>query len=801
MNRFKIVLTLLLTVLTVLAASATTGPRLDRALADPDGVMEKADGTYAVWVQFTDRGLAGTALDDAINAAAGQLSPRALARRAKVKGPGELLVSARDLAPAESYVAAVVATGARPRQQSRWLNAASFDATPEQIATIAGLPFVREVTLVHRFVRDAPAADLRQEITPAEIANLKAAAENRYSLNYGGTLPGAEQINLPPVHEQGLSGDGVVIGMLDAGYLTSHLAFRNLDILAAWDFVNDDGDVGQEEGDPYGSADHGTQTLSMLAAYENGEIIGSAYGASVILAKTEDISVEVPAEEDNWVAGIEWIESLGADVVTSSTGYYYWYDYSDLDGNTALCTIAADIAVSHGISVFNIAGNQRGDDEFPYIIAPADGDSVIAVGAVNLDGFLADFSSPGPTYDGRIKPDLMANGVKAHAVAYWNDEGYMTATGTSFATPFLAGVAALMLERIPDLTPIQIREALRETAANASRPDNDFGWGIVDALAAVNYYGPAIVHTPINTTEDTVGPYVINATITSRIPLDDSSLLLTWRVDEGPWQTEPLTNLGDGVFSASIPGQPGGSMVAYYLVAGDIDGIVLHHPLAAPTSPHTFTVEIDTVPPTLTHVVLMTQTPGIWPPTVRGTADDNLGVDRVELTYQINSGSTQGPFMLDLVGDHHELTFPLESVQVGDEITYELTAYDIASTANSTLHGPHQVAVNSSLGSVLVINNGLTAAMTEVTASADLITSWLTQVGYEVEQVSYIGVSEQDLAGRDAVVLACGSNGSGAGSGSLRNLLVNWTRNGGRILVEGGELAQATFEWRTYPDF
>jgi len=799
-NRVRLISISSLVTLMALTASAATGPGLERALADPDGTMEKADGTLAVWVHFTDRGLTGADLDAAIVRSADQLSPRALARRAKVKAPGEPLVSERDLAPATSYMSSVIATGARARQQSRWLNAASFDATREQITAIAALPFVREVTLVRRFVRDTSEEGQHQEITIAELDALKSAAENRHSLNYGGTLPGAEQINLPPVHDQGLSGQGIVIGMLDAGYLTTHLSFRNLDIIAAWDFVNDDDDVGQEPDDPYGSADHGTQTLSMLAAFEEGEIVGSAYGASVILAKTEDISVEVPAEEDNWVAGIEWIESLGADVVTSSTGYYYWYDYSDLDGNTALCTIAADLAVGHGISVFNIAGNQRQDSEFPHIIAPADGDSVITVGAVDIDGFLAEFSSPGPTYDGRIKPDLMANGVKAHAVAYWNDDGYMTATGTSFATPFLAGVAALMLERLPDLTPIQIREALRETADNVNRPDNDYGWGIVDALAALNYYGPVIVHTPLNTTEDTVGPYVIDATITSRTPLDDSSLMLNWRIDGGPWQSESLIDLGDDAYSATIPGQPGGSLVEYYLTAGDTDGIVLHHPLSAPTTVHGFIVELDTTPPTVTHVALMTQTPVIWPPTVRATVSDNLGIDRVELTYQVNGGGTAGPFPLDLVDDHHELVFPLESVQTGDQITYQITAYDIASNPNSTAHGPHPVAVNADLGSVLVIDNGLSAAM-DVTASADLITTWLNQVGYEAEQVSYLVVGEQDLAGRAAVVLSCGSNGAAAGSSSLRSLLVNWTRQGGRILVEGGELARPTFDWPTYPVF
>jgi hypothetical protein len=215
-------------------------------------------------------------------------------------------------------------------------------------------------------------------------------------------------------------------------------------------------------------------------------LIGPAFGADFALAKTEIKLSETQIEEDNWVAGVEWADDLGADIVSSSLGYQDWYTYEDMDGNTALCTIAADLAVSKGIVVVNSAGNERITTWY-HIIAPADGDSVIAVGAVDLQGGLASFSSAGPTFDGRIKPDVVARGVQTYCA--WANGGYGGASGTSLSAPLVAGVCALLLEIHPDWTPIQVREALWHTASQADDPDNLYGYGIANAAEAsgLNY--------------------------------------------------------------------------------------------------------------------------------------------------------------------------------------------------------------------------------------------------------------------------------------------------------------------------
>ena len=236
----------------------------------------------------------------------------------------------------------------------------------------------------------------------------------------------------------------------------------------------------------------------MLAAWDPGHLVGAAPHAAYLLATTEDVEREVPLEEDLWVAGIEWADSLGADVVNSSVGYNQFEDgtgyvFEDLDGGTALATIAAEIAVSRGIVVVAGAGNE-GDKPWRYVTVPADGPNVIAVGAVGLGRQeIAPFSSRGPTADGRIKPDVVAPGTGIVVVDTTRSapeeepfSGYRRARGTSFAAPLVSGAAALLMQIHPAWKPADVAAALRGTARDLgeSGPDTTYGWGLVDALAA-----------------------------------------------------------------------------------------------------------------------------------------------------------------------------------------------------------------------------------------------------------------------------------------------------------------------------
>jgi serine protease AprX len=293
-------------------------------------------------------------------------------------------------------------------------------------------------------------------------------------------------IHVPEVHAMGDHGEGVVISVLDSGFELDHESLRQLIVRGQRDFVNGDGDPSYDpRTDIPTQSSHGTAVLSTIAGYAPGKLIGPAYRAEYLLGKTERIGSELPVEEDYWCAGVEWAEAEGADVVTSSLSYHRWYQWRDLDGRTAIATRAANLALERGILLVNAIGNE-GQHE-GSIGAPADAPGAITVGAVNGIGGLASFSSVGPTYDLRVKPDVVAPGVGVFIALARTYDGYARLSGTSFSTPLVAGCAALVLSRHPDWGPEAVRDAIAMTASRAGRPDPRYGWGIVNARDAVLY--------------------------------------------------------------------------------------------------------------------------------------------------------------------------------------------------------------------------------------------------------------------------------------------------------------------------
>ena len=426
---------------------------------------------HKLWVFFTDKGLVRSGELAAIDAFRAELPARALSRRAKAGFD----VNWNDLPVAAHYVDGVAATGSEIVTKSRWLNAVSVLADDEQAAAIAALPFVRETRSVASGRKRMP------EFAP--VGSGSPSAPDGRTLDYGDAQGQLEQIQVDQLHGEGLDGSGVLIAMLDTGFDTDHQVYRHLDIAAERDFINDDTETANEPGDPEGQDGHGTATLSCVGGKYPGELYGGSYEASFVLCKTEMVDDEIIVEEDYWQEAIEWADSLGADIVSSSLGYYYWYDYEDMDGNTAIVTRAADMAAARGIVVVNSMGNE-GDDPWLYMIAPADGDSVLSVGAVDIDGIRTDFSSVGPTYDGRIKPDVMAMGSAAYVATTADTASYSYASGTSFSCPLTAGAVGLLVQAHPDWTPIEVIDAMRSTATQSSAPDTLMGWGIAQAYDA-----------------------------------------------------------------------------------------------------------------------------------------------------------------------------------------------------------------------------------------------------------------------------------------------------------------------------
>jgi len=372
-----------------------------------------------------------------------------------------------DLEPWAGYTAAVehiTGTGSI-RISSRYLNAVSVEISEDRTGELLDLPFVTEVRPVGVSTFRTPSLTLLDGPSP------------------GLTGFQLSQITLDSLHARGWIGEGITVGILDTGFQLDIDVFIDVNVIDQYDFINDDPDPSQQEGDPPGQADHGTAVLSAIGGYCPDVYIGGAFEADFLLAKTEDISDEYEAEEDYWVAGLEWAEANGADLVSSSLGYIDWYGYEDLDGNTAVTTIAADAAASRGMPVFNSMGN-RGPGP-GTLSAPADGDSVFSVGAVDARGLVATFSSRGPTYDGRIKPSACALGEGVLLASA--SSGYYSGNGTSFSTPLCASVAAAVAQAHPEWSMLEVMSVLEATSCNAGDPDNDTGHGILDAYSALLY--------------------------------------------------------------------------------------------------------------------------------------------------------------------------------------------------------------------------------------------------------------------------------------------------------------------------
>ena len=412
-------------------------------------------------------------LDGKPDAPTVEINERARARRAR---RGQPYATELDKSVSPTYIRTLEGHGVQIRTESRWLNAVSAELTDELLAQIREMDFVREVRPLARRTTTFP------EPVPGTAPVSKTADRH-----YGPSRTQLALMNAIAPLERGINGKGVRIGFLDTPFSEfNHSAFDSLKsdgrLIAIRNFTGKTGDPSR----------HGMNVASTAVGYQEGELIGPAHKAEVLAGITEYTPTETNQEEDNLVAGLEWMESEGADVVNISLGYTDFdtgqnsYTISDLDGDTGITTIAADRAAALGVVVVSSAGNSGCSIPalcWYYISTPADADSIITVGAVSRDSSRAFFSSFGPTADGRIKPDVSAMGVSVYIARTGARFGY--SQGTSFSSPLVAAVAAQMLQVNPDLAPIDVRDILRMTAHQAAAPDNSLGWGVVNADAAV----------------------------------------------------------------------------------------------------------------------------------------------------------------------------------------------------------------------------------------------------------------------------------------------------------------------------
>lgn len=382
-------------------------------------------------------------------------------------------------------VTRITATGAQVRHTSRWLHAVSVTGSTSALRVLSQDPSLRRIQLLGRW-RVRPGPDPTAPPRPAIVLapdTCGAAGDP----TYGPSEMPYRRLDLRGLADHGVDGTGVRIAILDAGFNTLNPAFAGVTVTAQHDFVFGDSVVRNQPDDSLllDPQFHGTAVWSLFAGDVSGRLVGIARGASYLLAKTEDVRSETRIEEDNYVAALEWADSIGVDIVSSSLGYLtfdngFSYTPSQLNGDVAVTSVAAESASAHGILVVTAAGNTG--PGFRTLVTPGDAKSVITAGAEDSLGTIASFSSRGPTADGRLKPDLTAPGVAVCTVTGTGTLGRLN--GTSFATPILAASAALLKEEQPTLGPLALRAALRRYAANAAQPDSTRGWGRPDVTAS-----------------------------------------------------------------------------------------------------------------------------------------------------------------------------------------------------------------------------------------------------------------------------------------------------------------------------
>ncbi|HLF15408.1 MAG TPA: S8 family serine peptidase [Bacteroidota bacterium] len=545
-------------------------------------------GQGRYWVHFLDRGPASSA-----SATASDLGARALQRRSKVLPHGSL-VGPEDFPLHGPYLEALAALGVSVVTESRWMNAVSAVIPPRALPAVESLPFVERVAPVLKVSRGTPAVTVETRgASSAAMAGIE-------DPDYGPSFAQLDAVRVPALHALGITGRGVIVGLLDSGYRwRGHRSLAGMRVLKEYDFISRDGDTSDGPGDPPGEDAHGTLVLSVLGGYAPGRLIGPAFGSEYLLAKTEYVPAETQVEEDYWAAGIEWLEANGADVVNSSVGYDTWDDGSgyswgngDFDGNTSVVARAAQRAARLGVVLCISMGNEgNGDGVTGTMLTPADVDTAISAGAASFDGLLSTSSSTGPTSDGRIKPDVTAPGVGVYSASTGGFDSYSYQSGTSLASPMAAGAAALLLSARPELTPVRVRDILRASADTArirnysTFPNNFTGWGYLDALSSVLGVGLVFSNRP------GVGPApdgaVISVNVISGSGVKPDSVLLWYRDDREAGAVPDTLAMaidsaflfpGSGRYTTKVPPHPPGTPISFGITAVDSAGSAYRSP-------------------------------------------------------------------------------------------------------------------------------------------------------------------------------------------------------------------------------
>lgn len=500
------------------------------------------------------------------------LSRESIERRKQVMGDN--FITFEDLPVNVEYVKAVESFGVSVIHKLKWFNAVSCYLSDVQLEQIKTLPFVKNVEHVRSFKK-------REPVEEPAIPHQQLQKTN-YLLDYGASFTQNNLSDIPVVHDLGINGQGVIIGLLDSGFRRSHPSLQTRTVLAEKDFINNDNNTANEttQETQLGQDSHGTAVFSIIGGYTPGFLIGPAFGSSYLLAKTEDLRWERRVEETDYAAALEWMEAQGVHITSSSLGYSEFdssqdsYTYQQMDGKSTIVARAVNLAFERGVSTFTSAGNE-GNKAWYYITSPADAPDIIAVGAVTSANIITSFSSRGPTSDGRIKPEIVAQGSEiVHAVAGTSSyainssTGRGTGSGTSYSAPIAAGIAAILKSAFPHLTNKQIRQIMLESGDNVSSPNNERGYGLISAKRAITY--PNISYSS--------GQPVINKAIILAGGINESTLRIFVRESNQTFVESTLQKRNNYSYTYNVPSTLADKNIEFYFTYQGNDGLTYREP-------------------------------------------------------------------------------------------------------------------------------------------------------------------------------------------------------------------------------
>lgn len=429
--------------------------------------------TQDAWIFFADKENVQQSIDNPITI----LSQAAIDRKTLHNTP----IDERDVPVNENYITQIKnQLGITVFAKSKWMNCVYVKGTQSNIQNLLALPFVVSIEYADKSLNFAPINN--------PVEDKFAFLNTTKNFNYGFAANQIEMISGDYLHDEGYTGTGMIIAVLDSGFpgvgTQDGFAYVRDDgrILGTYDFVDRSEIINN-------NSSHGTRTFSNIGGYIENQFVGTAPDASFYLFKTEDVTSETPVEEAYWVEAIERADSLGVHVVNTSLGYRaydnpaYSHTYEDLDGQTTFAARGANHGFDKGLLLVTSAGNS-GNGNFPWVGSPGDSPGMLTIGAVDADGIAAGFSSQGPTVDARIKPDVMAQGVAAYVINQDND--IVTNNGTSFSSPITAGAVACLWQAKPEYTNAQIMQLVRESAHLFNNPTDKMGYGIPNFQMALD---------------------------------------------------------------------------------------------------------------------------------------------------------------------------------------------------------------------------------------------------------------------------------------------------------------------------